>query len=80
MDMAAGGRPWASKEGQEGPGVSAQSLMPLVLATDRGGLLCRAVPAPGSQMRGATLSPSSGGQQEPPRLRHQWLGVGKSPA
>lgn len=80
MAVAAGGQPWASKEGQEGPGVSAQSFLPLVLATGRGGLLCRALPAPGSRLKGPMLGPSSRGQQELPRLRQQWLGVGESPA
>lgn len=28
MGVATGGQPWASKEGQEGPGVSAQSPCP----------------------------------------------------
>lgn len=62
------GRGWPALgiQGRAGrPGVSAQSLMPLVLATDRGELLCSALPAPGSRMRGATLSSSSGGSRSP---------------
>ena len=59
------GRPaLASKEGQEGPGVSAQSPCPSFSLQALGGLLCRALPAPGSRLRGTTLGPSSGGQQE----------------
>ena len=45
MDVAMGGRPWASKEGQEGPGVSAQSPCPsFSLQAVGGGLLCELCP------------------------------------
>ena len=64
MDVAMGGGPWASKEGQEGPGVSAQSPRPSFSLQALGGLLCRALPAPGSRLRGTTLGPSSGGKKE----------------
>lgn len=65
MDVAMGGRPWASKEGQEGPGVSAQSPCPSFSLQAVGGGSSASSARPRQPTEGNHLGPSSGGQQEP---------------